>query len=78
MAYYPPTQRGTTVTVKDGQVDKALRQFKNKIQDQGLLQELREREGYEKPTTERKRKAAQAKKRWEKKLRSEQLPAKKY
>jgi len=48
------TIRGTSVTVKDGQVEKALRKFKNKIQDLGKLEELREREHYTKPTTKRR------------------------
>lgn len=47
-------KRGTTVVVKDGNVEKALRKFKNKIQDSGKLEELREREQYTKPTTERR------------------------
>jgi small subunit ribosomal protein S21 len=67
-----------SVTVKDGNVEKALRKFKKKIQDSGLLVELRERETYEKPTTARKRKKAVAKNRWRKELRSQQLPKKLY
>jgi small subunit ribosomal protein S21 len=66
------------VLVKDGNVEKALRKFKKKIQDQGLLVELRERETYEKPTTRRKRKKSAAKNRWQKQLRSQQLPKKLY
>jgi small subunit ribosomal protein S21 len=67
-----------SVYVKDGNVEKALRKFKKKIQEQGLLNELRERETYEKPTTERKRKKSAAKNRWRKELRSQQLPKKLY
>lgn len=66
------------VEVKDGNVEKALRKFKKKIQDSGLLIELRERETYEKPTTSRKRKKSVAKNRWQKQLRSQQLPKKLY
>lgn len=69
---------GKTVIVKDGNVEKALRKFKKKIQDSGLLQELRDRETYEKPTTVRKRKKSAAKARWRKELRSQQLPKKLY
>jgi small subunit ribosomal protein S21 len=65
-----------SVTVKDGNVEKALRKFKKKIQEQGLLVELKERETYEKPTTRRKRKKSAAKNRWQKQLRSQQLPKK--
>ena len=67
-----------SVYVKDGNVEKALRKFKKKIQESGLLEELRGRETYEKPTTERKRKKGAAKARWRKQLRSQQLPPKLY
>jgi small subunit ribosomal protein S21 len=67
-----------SVTVKDDNIEKALRKFKKKIQDQGLLVELKERETYEKPTTRRKRKKSVAKNRWQKQLRSQQLPKKLY
>jgi small subunit ribosomal protein S21 len=66
------------VLVKDGNVEKALRKFKKKIMESGLLNELRERETYEKPTTLRKRKKSSAKNRWQKQLRSQQLPKKLY
>lgn len=46
--------KGTTVIVKDDNVEKALRKLKKKIQDSGILEELREREAYEKPTTARR------------------------
>jgi small subunit ribosomal protein S21 len=67
-----------SVRVTDGNVEKALRKFKKKIQESGLLEELRARETYEKPTTERKRKKSAAKSRWRKQLRSQQLPKKLY
>ena len=73
MKYY-----GKTVLIKDGNVEKALRKFKKKVLESGLLQELRDRETYEKPTTERKRKKGAAKARWRKKLRDQQLPKKLY
>ncbi len=69
---------GKTVIVPDGNVEKALRRFKKKIQNSGLLFELKERETYVKPTTRRKLKASAAKKRWQKYLRSQQLPPKKF
>jgi small subunit ribosomal protein S21 len=65
-----------SVKVPDGNVEKALRKFKKKIQESGLLDELRSRETYEKPTTERKRKKGAARARWRKQLRSQQLPKK--
>lgn len=69
---------GRTVYVQDDRVEQALRKFKKKIQESGLLLELRERETYIKPTTRRKVKAAQAKSRWKKYLRTQELPKKMY
>ena len=73
-----PIAPGNIVFVVNDQVDKALRKFKKKVQESGLLQDLREREFYEKPTTARKRAKSQAKRRWQKKLASEALPKKLY
>jgi len=70
--------KGSTVYVRNDNVEQAMRKFKKKMQDSGLLQELRDRECYEKPTTLRKRKASAAKNRWKKKLQSQQLPKKLY
>jgi len=46
--------------------DVALRRFKRSCEKAGVLAEVRRREFYEKPTTERKRKAAAAVKRTQK------------
>jgi small subunit ribosomal protein S21 len=71
--------KGTGVTVKDGEnINQALRRFKRKIEDSGLLEDLRAKEFYEKPTTERKRKKGAAQARWKKKLKDQQLPKKMY
>ena len=69
---------GSKTFVPEGKFEQAFRKFKNKVQDSGLLIELREREGYEKPTAKRKRAASAAKNRWKKKLASESLPKKLY
>jgi small subunit ribosomal protein S21 len=69
---------GKTVIVNDGNVERALRKFKKKVQDSGLLQELRDRETYEKPTTRRKRKKSAARNRWRKQLAAQTLPKKLY
>ena len=69
---------GRSVLVSDGNVDRALRKFKKKIQETGLLNELRDREFYTKPTTQRKLKASAAKNRWKKKLREQELPKKQF
>ena len=71
---FEPMLKGNTVYVKNDNVEQAIRKLKKKMQDSGLLQELRDREAYEKPTTRKKRKASAAKNRWKKKLSSQQLP----
>jgi len=50
----------------------AVRRFKRSCEKAGIVTELRAREFYEKPTTERKRKAAAAVKRNQKRLAKEQ------
>lgn len=69
---------GTTVIVTDDNFEKAMRKFKKKVADSGILQDLRERECYEKPTITRKKAASAARNRWLKKLKSEALPKKMY
>jgi len=48
---------GRSVLVQDGNVDRALRKFKKKIAASGMLNDLRDREHYIKPTTQRKLRA---------------------
>ena len=62
------------VLVQDNNIEKALRKFKKKVQNSGVLEDLRAREFYIKPTTARKLKQSAAKNRWRKKLESQQLP----
>jgi small subunit ribosomal protein S21 len=64
--------RGLVVEVRNGDINGALRRFKKKVQDSGLLQELRDREFYEKPTTKRKREKAQAVSRAKKKVKQQE------
>ena len=60
------------IRVKENEpFDVALRRFKRSCEKAGVLTEIRKREAYEKPTTERKRKAAAAVKRHLKKLSKE-------
>lgn len=77
MSQWENKLKGSVVYVREGEdVNKALRKFKKKIEESGLLDELRKREFYEKPTTERKRKKAAAKQRYAKKIQKDQLPKK--
>ena len=70
--------KGRTVVVTDGNTEKALRKFKKKITDQNLLQELRDREQYIKPSIQRKVDNGLAKRRWQKYLRDQSLPKKQF
>ncbi len=59
----------TSIRVKENEpFDVALRRFKRSCEKAGVLAEVRSRSFYEKPTQERKRKAAAARKRHLKKL----------
>jgi small subunit ribosomal protein S21 len=51
--------------------DIGLRKFKKNVENAGILKELRAREFYEKPTSKRKRKKAEAVKRHQKKISSD-------
>ena len=59
---------GRKVIVKDGNVEKALRKFKKKVSESGLLLELQRRETYTKPSVKKKLARSMAKKRWQKQL----------
>lgn len=70
--------KGCTVVVGELPINVALRKFKQKVDDSGKLEAIKERMFFEKPTTERKRKKGSARARWLKKLREQQLPKKLY
>ena len=71
-------RKGRRVLVQDGNVEKALRKFKKKISDMNILQEVRDRQEFVKPTVKRKVAKSQAKRRWQKYLRDQQLPKRLY
>ncbi len=70
--------KGLTITVGDMPINVALKKFKQKVDDSGLLEDVKSRMYFEKPTTERKRKKGAARARWLKKLKDQQLPKKMY
>lgn len=70
--------KGNTVIVGDLPINIALKKFKQRVDDSGVLEVLRKKMFFEKPTTERKRKAGAARARWQKKLREQELPKKLY
>jgi small subunit ribosomal protein S21 len=66
------------IPVFDNNVEKALRKLKKKLTESGLLQEVRDRQEFVKPTIKKKIAKSQAKRRWKKHLRDQQLPPKMY
>ena len=60
--------RGITVEVRNDDFGRALRTWSKKVQDSGLLQEVKERMSFEKPAVARQRIKKQARKRWERKV----------
>lgn len=65
----PSDIQGLGVEVKNGDFNKALRIFKKKVQEAGIIQEIRERQAYVKPSEKRKKAKAAGRARWLKKLR---------
>lgn len=57
--------RGMVVETRNDDFNRALRTFSKKIQDSGLLKEVKERMAYEKPAVKKQRVKKQARKRWE-------------
>lgn len=58
----------------DGNIEKALRLLKRKMQTDGLFRELKNRRFYEKPSIKKKRKRIEAQKRKLKSLRNSRRP----
>lgn len=61
-----------------GNVEKALRKLKKKIEAAGVLKDLQAKECYTPPSVTRLRDKAAAKNRWQKYLKGQQLPPKSY
>ena len=53
-------KRGMAVDVRGGNFDAALRLFTRKVKREGLMREVRANEFFEKPSTIRRRKQAEA------------------
>jgi len=60
---------GLKVEVRNGDFNGALRRFKKKVAEAGIIQEIRERQHYVKPSELRKKAKAAGRARWLKKLR---------
>tara|TARA_Y100001936_G_C15497832_1_gene371744 strand:- start:46 stop:255 length:210 start_codon:yes stop_codon:yes gene_type:complete len=55
------------VTVRNNNLEQAMRVLKRKVQKEGIIKELRERQFYKKPSEIRQEKIKQARKNWIKK-----------
>jgi len=59
--------KGLAVEVRNGDFNGALRRFKKKVQEAGIIQEIRDRQAYVKPSEARKKAKAAGRARWLKK-----------
>ncbi|PZQ47365.1 MAG: 30S ribosomal protein S21 [Micavibrio aeruginosavorus] len=55
-----------TVTVRDNNVEQALRVLKKKMQREGIFREMKLRRDFEKPSEKKKREKSEAVRRWRK------------
>ena len=55
------------VTVRNGNLEQAMRVLKRKVQKEGLVKELRDRQFYKKPSEIKQEKKKEAIKNWKKK-----------
>ncbi|PZO83619.1 MAG: 30S ribosomal protein S21 [Micavibrio aeruginosavorus] len=55
-----------TVSVRDNNVEQALRVLKKKLQREGIFREMKMRRDFEKPSEKKKREKAEAVRRWRK------------
>mgnify|MGYP001285534053 CR=1 FL=1 len=62
-------KRGFVVDVHNNNINKAWRRLKKMVQEDGMLQELRDKERYTKPSARRRKARDMARKRWLKKQR---------
>jgi len=62
---------GLAVEVRDGKFERALRQFNKKVQNSGIIKEMRDRRYFEKPSETKKIKKKIARKRLLKKMHTE-------
>ena len=67
-----PNNDGLTVEVRNGDVNAALRRFKKKVQEAGIIQEVRDRQEYVKPSIKRAKAKKAGRARWLKSVRKSQ------
>ena len=59
-----PIVKGTHVEVRNNDIARAMRKLKKILNNEGVLQEVRDREAFEKPSIKKKKEKAAARKRW--------------
>ncbi len=69
MAREPREKSGLHVEVRNNDVNRAWRKLKRLMQDEGVIQEIRDRKHYTKPSEKRARAKAAGRARWLKKKR---------
>ena len=67
---------GLTVEVRNGDFNKALRIFKKKVMEAGIIQEVRDRQEYTNPSEKRAKAKAAGRARWMKKQRQMEMDGK--
>ena len=65
--------KGLVVVVHDGQIERAIRRFKKKVQQSGILDEVKRRREYVKPSILKREEKAKARRRWLKQVEAEEL-----
>jgi small subunit ribosomal protein S21 len=63
-----PGRRGLYVEVRNNDINRAMRKLKKMINNEGVSQDMRAKEYFEKPSITRKKQQAAARKRWIKQL----------
>jgi small subunit ribosomal protein S21 len=64
MSKHPKTGGGMSVAVVNNDISRAMRKLKKKVNNEGILKEVRDRKHFEKPSLKRKKAKAAARKRW--------------
>lgn len=60
---------GLTVTVKNGNADRAIRRFKKLCMEEGIIQEVRDRKQFKKPSAKKRTAKKAGRQRWLRTLR---------
>lgn len=79
MSNFENKLRGRSVSMKEHEnINQLLKRFKRKIDDSNVLEDIKQKEAYDKPSINRKKAMASAKARWRKRVKEDQLPPKLY